>query len=37
MRNGVSEARSRELNQQLRRNEARIRAVLDRVDEAIIP
>ncbi|OFZ70527.1 MAG: hypothetical protein A2Z01_01925 [Betaproteobacteria bacterium RBG_16_58_11] len=32
----ASEARSRELNQTLRRNEARIRAVLDRVDEAII-
>ncbi|MDP1680424.1 MAG: EAL domain-containing protein [Burkholderiales bacterium] len=32
----VSEERARELNQKLRRNEARIRAVLDRVDEAII-
>jgi len=32
----VSEEHARELNQKLRRNEARIRAVLDRVDEGII-
>lgn len=32
----VSEARARELNQKLRSNEARIRAVMDRVDEGII-
>ncbi|MBT9612853.1 MAG: EAL domain-containing protein [Burkholderiales bacterium] len=32
----ASEERARELNQKLRRNEARIRAVLDRVDEGII-
>ena len=32
----ISEARARELNQKLRRNEARIRAVLNHVDEGII-
>jgi len=32
----VSEARAQELNQKLRGNEARIRAILDRVDEGII-